>query len=249
MPDPAVGSVNGVNCVNDVNDVNGVNHVNDRLLRLAQIGGTTVAVASWYWLANQRLGGLVDALVAVGGAVLLAPVVWIGRRALDARPTVGRAAWVTTWVHTAFGTLTGSAIIGATRAAMAWTGWQLPVAPELGMAVAVAGSLGAVAAMLTLALQGRGAPWAIALSRRVAAGGVYQWTRNPMVLSGLIGLVGLGLWLGSPILLLWTLAVLLPCAVVFLKYFEERELEIRLGVPYLEYRAKTPMLWPRRPRS
>jgi protein-S-isoprenylcysteine O-methyltransferase Ste14 len=113
--------------------------------------------------------------------------------------------------------------------------------------VAVAGSLGAVAAMLNLALQGLGAPWAIALSRRVATGGVYRWTRNPMVLSALVGLVGLGIWLQSPLFLAWTLLVFLPCAIVFLKYFEERELEIRLGAPYLEYRARTPMLWPRRP--
>ena len=206
-------------------------------------------MAAWYWLANQRLGGLLDAFAAMGGSLGLLPVVWLGRRALDARPTVGRATWFTTWVHTAFGTLAGMAIIGATRSAIAWNGWQLPVAPELGMAVAVAGSLGVLAAMLNLALQGQGAPWAIALSRRVATGGVYQWTRNPMVLSALIGLVGLGLWLRSPLFVAWTLAVFLPCGIVFLKYYEERELEIRLGAPYLEYRAKTPMLWPRRPQK
>jgi protein-S-isoprenylcysteine O-methyltransferase Ste14 len=69
-----------------------------------------------------------------------------------------------------------------------------------------------------------------------------------MVLSTLIGLAGLGIWLQSPFFLAWTVLVSLPFAV-FLKYFEERELEIRLGAAYLEYRARTPMLWPRRPRS
>ena len=223
--------------------------VTTRLLKAAQIGGTGVAVAAWYWLANNRFGPLVDALAAMGGALGLLPVVWLGRRALDARPTAERAAWVTTWVHTAFMTLAGAALIGATRAAMVWGGWQLPVAPELGMAVALAGSLGVVAAMLNLALQGQGAPWAIALSRRVATGALYQWTRNPMVLWALIGLVGLGLWLRSPLFVAWTLAVFLPCGIIFLRYYEERELEIRLGAPYLEYRAKTPMLWPRKPRT
>jgi len=37
--------------------------------------------------------------------------------------------------------------------------------------------------------------------------------------------------------------------VVFLKAFEERELEIRFGASYLEYKARTPMLWPRRPKA
>lgn len=222
--------------------------ITDRPLRLAQLGGTAVTITTWWWLAGWRPGVTVDALIAVGGAVLLAPVVWIGRRALDARPTVGRAAWVTTWVHTAFGILAGSAIIGATRAAMFWNDWQLPVAPELGMTVAIIGSLGGAAAILNLALQGQGAPWAIALSRRVATGALYRWTRNPMVLSALIGLVGLGIWLRSAMFLVWTLAVLLPCMLIFLRYYEERELAIRLGAPYLEYRARTPMLWPRRPR-
>jgi protein-S-isoprenylcysteine O-methyltransferase Ste14 len=220
-----------------------------RLLKPAQIGGTALAVAAWWWLANRRVGFTVDALVAICGVGLLLPVVWLARGALDARPTAERAAWVTTWVHTAFATLAGLAIIGATRAALDWDGWKLPIAPELGMAVAVAGSLGVVAAMLNLALQGLGAPWAIALSRRVATGGVYRWTRNPMVLSALIGLVGLGLWLRSAFFVGWTLLVFLPCAVVFLKCFEERELEIRLGASYLDYRARTPMLWPRRPRT
>ena len=29
----------------------------------------------------------------------------------------------------------------------------------------------------------------------------------------------------------------------------ERELEIRFGKAYLEYKARTPLLWPRRPRA
>jgi protein-S-isoprenylcysteine O-methyltransferase Ste14 len=218
------------------------------LLKAAQLSGTALAVTTWLWLANLRPGGILDAIIAVGGFALLFPVVWLGRRALDARPTAARAAWAATWVHTAFLTLAGAGLIGATRAALVYTEWRLPLPPELGMAVAVAGSLGGLASVLNLALQGDGAPWAIALTRRVATGALYQWTRNPMVLSTLIGLAGLGIWLQSPFFLAWTVLVSLPFAV-FLKYFEERELEIRLGAAYLEYRARTPMLWPRRPRS
>jgi protein-S-isoprenylcysteine O-methyltransferase Ste14 len=31
--------------------------------------------------------------------------------------------------------------------------------------------------------------------------------------------------------------------------YEERELELRFGASYLEYKSRTPMLFPRKPRS
>lgn len=34
----------------------------------------------------------------------------------------------------------------------------------------------------------------------------------------------------------------------FVKVYEERELEIRFGASYLEYRARTPMLFPGKPK-
>jgi protein-S-isoprenylcysteine O-methyltransferase Ste14 len=33
----------------------------------------------------------------------------------------------------------------------------------------------------------------------------------------------------------------------FVKMYEERELELRFGAPYLEYKSRTPMLLPRKP--
>jgi protein-S-isoprenylcysteine O-methyltransferase Ste14 len=43
--------------------------------------------------------------------------------------------------------------------------------------------------------------------------------------------------------------VVLPAMLVFLKIYEEHELEIRFGKSYQEYRTKTPMLWPRKPAT
>jgi len=37
--------------------------------------------------------------------------------------------------------------------------------------------------------------------------------------------------------------------LTIVKVFEERELEIRFGASYLEYKSRTPMLFPRRPRG
>lgn len=104
-------------------------------------------------------------------------------------------------------------------------------------------------AVANLALRGLGAPFAVALSRRLAMDWLYAWTRNPMVLSGLAFLVAVGLWLRSTLFVLWVLLMVTPVMLLFLKVYEERELEIRFGEAYRAYRARTPMLWPRRPRD
>jgi protein-S-isoprenylcysteine O-methyltransferase Ste14 len=46
---------------------------------------------------------------------------------------------------------------------------------------------------------------------------------------------------------LWVLILFAPALLVFVKVYEERELEIRFGASYLEYKSRTPMLFPRRP--
>ena len=94
-----------------------------------------------------------------------------------------------------------------------------------------------------------GLPFAASLTRVVVSDWIYAWTRNPMILSALAFLVGLGLWLHSGLFLVWALAVVSPAVLVFLQVYEERELEIRFGDSYLAYKEKTPILWPRRPKD
>jgi protein-S-isoprenylcysteine O-methyltransferase Ste14 len=69
-----------------------------------------------------------------------------------------------------------------------------------------------------------------------------------MVLATLAWLLAVGLWLQSALFLVWVLALAAPAWIVFLKGYEERELEIRFGDAYRAYRATTPFLWPRKPR-
>jgi protein-S-isoprenylcysteine O-methyltransferase Ste14 len=70
-----------------------------------------------------------------------------------------------------------------------------------------------------------------------------------MILSALAFLVGLGLWLQSALFIIWVLAVVSPAFFVFVKVYEERELEVRFGEDYLEYKTRTPMFFPRKPRN
>jgi protein-S-isoprenylcysteine O-methyltransferase Ste14 len=129
----------------------------------------------------------------------------------------------------------------------AWRLWLIPIPGEVGLLLAIVTGAAAVLAVLNLALRGLGAPFAIALSRRLAIDWLYAWTRNPMVLATLAFLVALGIWLRSAGFVLWTLLLVSPALLFFVKVFEERELEIRFGVDYQAYKARTPMLIPRRP--
>ena len=70
-----------------------------------------------------------------------------------------------------------------------------------------------------------------------------------MVLTTLIFLASLGIWFQSALFVLWVLVLFAPALLFFVKVYEERELELRFGATYLEYKSRTPMLIPRRPRG
>jgi protein-S-isoprenylcysteine O-methyltransferase Ste14 len=108
--------------------------------------------------------------------------------------------------------------------------------------------LATILTVVNLAVRGLGAPFAIALSRRLATDWMYRWTRNPMVLAVLAFLLSFGVWIRSTLFVVWVLLLVAPAWLYFLKVYEERELEIRFGEPYLEYKARTPMLLPGKPK-
>jgi protein-S-isoprenylcysteine O-methyltransferase Ste14 len=216
---------------------------------LVNLLGIVFTGAVWLWLLNQPPDQTVSIVIAIGGVLGVLALVWLGRRLLDAQPTVERAMWVTTFVHYGVFILLGAAIVEATRVGLASPGWVIPLPPEVGLALMVVTGALALLAVANLALRGLGAPFAIALSRELAMDWLYAWTRNPMVLSALAFLIAVGLWLRSTLFVLWAIAAVIPAVLVFLKVYEERELEIRFGEAYRNYKAKTPMLWPRRPEK
>lgn len=96
---------------------------------------------------------------------------------------------------------------------------------------------------IALGLSGHGAG-ALLLTRRLVTAKIYKRTRNPMSLGFYLGAVGLGLVVGSTYMTLGALLVVIPVHVFYLKYFEEYELELRLGTSYAEYRRRVPFLLP-----
>jgi protein-S-isoprenylcysteine O-methyltransferase Ste14 len=59
--------------------------------------------------------------------------------------------------------------------------------------------------------------------------------------------IGIGLVTRSTYLTLAAGLVAIPAHVFYLKYFEEYELELRMGSPYIEYKREVPFLLPRFP--
>ena len=203
----------------------------------------------WLWVLNQPLSNIMNLAIIVGGVLSVIPLVWLGKMILDKQPTTSRAAWITTFVHYSLGILFGAAIIRAVITHQDWSGWTLPIPVEIGLLLVIITGAAVLLTMVNLALKGLGAPFAIALSRKLAVDWLYAWTRNPMVFAGLAFLLSLGIWYQSVMFMLWVLILFAPALLVFVKVYEERELEFRFGASYLEYKSRTPMFFPRKPRS
>ena len=219
---------------------------NGFLIRIALLVFTWLA---WWWALFQTLPYFLNLSIIVGGILLVFPLVWLGRRLLDRQPTTDRATWITTCMHYGLGILLGMAIIRAVNTHQDWYGGRLPIPAEIGFWLTILSGAAFLMCVINLALKGLGAPFVIALSRKLAVDWLYAWTRNPMVLAGLALLLSVGLWFQSALFVVWDLILCAPALLFFVKVYEERELEIRFGESYLEYKSRTPMLFPRRPGS
>jgi protein-S-isoprenylcysteine O-methyltransferase Ste14 len=201
----------------------------------------------WLWVLNQPLSNIMNLSIIVGGVLLTFPLVWLGRKILDRDQTIGHAVWTTMFVHLGLGFTFGVPIVRAVTTHQDWPGWVLPLPSEFGLVLVIITGAAFLLTVANLALKGFGAPFFIALSRKLAAEWLYAWTRNPMALAALALFVSLGIWFQSALFVFWVLIVFAPAYIFFAKVYEERELEIRFGASYLEYKSRTPMLFPRKP--
>jgi protein-S-isoprenylcysteine O-methyltransferase Ste14 len=221
-------------------------HVIEFLFRIAILALIWII---WWWASDATLSNVMNLSIIMGGILLTFPLVWCGRKILDRHPTTSGTAWITTFVHFALGITFGVPIVRAVVTYEDWSGWDLPIPVEIGSALVIISGAAFLLVVANLALRGLGAPFAIALSRKLAVDWLYAWTRNPMVLAGLALLLSLGVWFRSALFVLWVLILFAPSLLYFVKVYEERELEFRFGASYLEYKSRTPMLWPKRPRG
>jgi protein-S-isoprenylcysteine O-methyltransferase Ste14 len=116
--------------------------------------------------------------------------------------------------------------------------------PAVAIASLVGFSLLNVATGLTLAIHGRGTPLPVASPRELVTTGPYRYVRNPMAIAGIGQGIAIGLWFGSPCILLYAVA---GAALwhAFVRPAEEKDLSARFGRAYDSYRASVPLWWPR----
>lgn len=203
---------------------------------------------AWWGVTRLRFTSYTNVALIFGIILFTYPLVWLGRLILDQKPSNERANWVTTFVHFGLGFTFGIPIIQAVRTHRGWQGWELPLPEEVGLVLVLLSAVAFLLVVVNLALKGLGAPFFLALSRKLATDWMYSWTRNPMGLAGIILLVSLGVWYQSTLFILWALLFFAPAFLFFIKVYEERELELRFGESYREYRRRTPLLFPRRPK-
>jgi protein-S-isoprenylcysteine O-methyltransferase Ste14 len=86
---------------------------------------------------------------------------------------------------------------------------------------------------------------AFILTRRVVSDDIYKRTRNPMSLGFYLVDLGAAFIIGSTFAVLAVALAIIPAHLLFLKFFEEKELELRFGDSYLEYKKNVPFLVPK----
>lgn len=217
------------------------------------IGGTLLRIALFaaiivFWSAVPRLNLQFGTAITLTIAPLLLAILVTraGRSRLDSPCSLNALRWTTTLVHYVVLFLLGTAIFEALQLFRVRPLLIVPFPKTIGFALIALFGTAALVTVLNLAIKGLGAPFAVALSRRLATDWCYRYTRNPMLLATFGLLVAAALYLHSLALLLWLAIALFPSWIYFVKVYEERELEIRFGKPYLEYKARTPFLFPRR---
>jgi len=206
-----------------------------------------IILTTWWLVLSTPLSNVMNLSIIVGGILLTFPLVWLGRKILDRVQTIGHAVRTTTFVHFGLGFTFGVPIVLVLSTHHNWSGWVLPVPSIVGLILVIITGIATFLTVVNLALKGFGAPFFIRLSQKLAADWMYAWTRNPMVLASLSFFLSLGIWFQSTLFVLWVLILFSPALLFFVKVFEERELEFRFGASYLEYKSKTPMLFPRKP--
>lgn len=129
-----------------------------------------------------------------------------------------------------------------------WLQWPRlaypPINLVLGWLLIVAGWLFAMWSIYVQFTLGRGTPVPLMATQKLVVQPPYSYCRNPMTLGAIVLYLGVAILFGS---LGAAVLVLLGAAwlLTYIKRVEEKEMEMRFGQEYLEYKQKTPFLIPR----
>jgi protein-S-isoprenylcysteine O-methyltransferase Ste14 len=99
-------------------------------------------------------------------------------------------------------------------------------------------------------VRAKGTPVPLSPPQRLVEAGPYRYSRNPMLTGVFIILFGIGVFMSSTFLIFLFTPLFIVLNAIELKYIEEPELERRLGEPYVQYKKRVPMFFPKlRPKK
>jgi protein-S-isoprenylcysteine O-methyltransferase Ste14 len=101
-------------------------------------------------------------------------------------------------------------------------------------------------AIWTIVLQitrASGTPFPMLPTKRLLVSGPFKYCRNPMTLGTIVAYTGIAILIGSWSALVFVV-VLAALLIAYLKFIEEKELLLRFGSEYEEYKKKTPFIIP-----
>jgi protein-S-isoprenylcysteine O-methyltransferase Ste14 len=110
--------------------------------------------------------------------------------------------------------------------------------------------IGGIVAVWTIVIQitlASGTPFPMLPTKKLLVVGPFKYCRNPMTLGTIIAYGGIAILIGSFSALL-AVAVLAAILIGYLKTIEEKELQMRFGSEYIEYKRRTPFIIPFRIR-
>jgi protein-S-isoprenylcysteine O-methyltransferase Ste14 len=113
----------------------------------------------------------------------------------------------------------------------------------LGGLIAAIGWFFSMWSVQTQFTKGRGTPIPVIAAQKLVVDGPFAYCRNPMSLGITLYYAGIGIWVGS-IAALGIVLLLAFLLVVYIKTFEEKELDARFGDEYRSYKRYTPFLVP-----
>lgn len=106
--------------------------------------------------------------------------------------------------------------------------------------------IGGILAIWTIVIQitlASGTPFPMLPTKKLLIVGPFKYCRNPMTLGTIIAYGGIAILIGSFTALLGV-AIFAAILIGYLKIIEEKELQIRFGNEYIEYKRETPFIIP-----
>lgn len=107
-------------------------------------------------------------------------------------------------------------------------------------------AVGGFVAIWTIVIQislASGTPFPMLPTQRLLVVGPFKYCRNPMTLGTILAYAGVAILAGSFTALLAVL-ILAAVLIAYLKLIEEKELQLRFGAEYSQYKKETPFILP-----